>query len=59
MYGEGSGACGVLVGIADGNRPSDLGGDGRVVLTWNFRSGIGGALTRLIWLWIGAGGGHL
>jgi len=31
-YGERSGACRILVGIADGKKPSDLGGCGRVIL---------------------------
>jgi len=32
-YGERSGACRVLIGIADGKKPSYVGGDGRVILT--------------------------
>jgi len=62
-YGERRGACRVLVSIADGKKPSDLGGDGRAILRWNFskwdvRWG-GGAVPRLIWLGIGTGCGHL
>jgi hypothetical protein len=47
-YGERSDTCWVLVGIADGKRPSELGGDGRVVLTWYFRKCDRGTLTGLI-----------
>jgi hypothetical protein len=39
----------------------DTGVDGRIILRWIFRKldGYGGAWTGLIWLRIGAGGGHL
>jgi hypothetical protein len=37
----------------------DPGLDGRIILGWIFRKSDVGALTRLIWLRIGAGGGHL
>jgi hypothetical protein len=36
-YGERSDACRVLLGIADRKRPSELGGVGRVLITWYFR----------------------
>jgi len=37
----------------------DPGLDGRIILKWMFRSRDVGAWTKLVWVRIGAGGGHL
>jgi hypothetical protein len=50
----------VLVGKPEGKRPLGRPSvDGRIILRWIFRKWDGGARTRLIWLGIGTGGGHL
>ena len=58
--GERRGLYRLLVGKPDGRRLlGDPGVDGKIVLRWIFRKWNVGAWTVLIWLRIGAGGGHL
>jgi hypothetical protein len=55
--GEGRGFYRVLVGKPEGKRP--LGRPRRIILRWIFRKWDVRAWTRLSWLGIGIGGGHL
>jgi hypothetical protein len=59
-YGERRVVCRILVGKPEGKKP--LGRpviDGRIILRWIFRKWDVGVRTRLSWLRIGTGGGHL
>jgi hypothetical protein len=58
--GEGRGVYRVLVGKTEGKRPlGDPGVDGRIILRRIFRNWDVGVWTRLSWLRIEIGGGHL
>ena len=57
--GERRGVYRVLVGRSNGHHLGDRGIDERIILKWIFRKWDVGALTGLIWLRIGTGGGHL
>jgi hypothetical protein len=60
MYGERRGVNRVLVGKLEGWRGlEDPGVEGRIIFKWIFTNWDGAAWTGLIWLRIGAGGGHL
>jgi hypothetical protein len=48
-----------LESVRERSHLEDPGVDGRIILRWIFREWVGGALTGLIWLRIGRGGGHL
>jgi hypothetical protein len=58
--GEGRGVYRFLVGsLREGDRWGDPGADGRIILRWISRKWFVGVWTRLSWLRIGIGGGHL
>ena len=60
VWGRGEVYAGFLVGKSEPkNHLEDQGVDGRTILSWIFSKWDVEAWTRLIWLRIGTGGGHL
>jgi len=58
--GKRRGVYRLLVGKPEGKRPlGNIGVDGRIILRWIFMKWSVRVWTKLSWLRIGAGGGHL